>query len=106
MKKTTLFLALALPAISSPAGAADQVDPGVFFQSQNDGLAAIVTEIDALDELVEIVSRLPGERSEYVVNYARLKTDIRLIKNGVLEAIEQPRSAPRSYPPVNGDYLE
>ncbi len=106
MKTTILFIAVLLSAPVSAATELDKVDPSVFFHSQKDGLAAVITEINALNELVEIVSQLPAERGEYVVNFTRIKADIRMIRNGVIEAIDQPGSAPRSYPAVNGDYLE
>ncbi len=73
---------------------------------QADGLATVIQELDHMARLVDIVSRLPAEPGEYRVNYGRIQADIAAVRAGLVEALLQPHTAPRDFPPIHRDYLE
>lgn len=97
-------------AVPGPvAGVNDRGDPadmGLFFSTQNEGLAAVVRELDALAELVEIVSRLPMERGEFVIAFPLIQADLAALRAGLVEAIRKPTTAARVYPPLSTEYLQ
>ena len=85
-------------AIRAPALA-----PAVF-TSQTEGLAAVVRELDAVAELVEIVSRLPHPPGEFTVSFGRIHADLAAMRFGLVEAIRRPAAGPRD--PLSADYAE
>lgn len=73
---------------------------------QGDGMATLIQELDHFARLVDTVSRLPAEPGEYRVNFIRIQADIAAVRAGLVEALLQPHTAPRDYPPINSDYIE
>lgn len=73
---------------------------------QGDGMATLIQELDHFARLVDTVSRLPAEPGEYRVNFIRIQADIAAVRAGLVEALLQPHTAPRDYPPINRDYIE
>ena len=67
-------------------------------------LARIIHELEALDPLIgEAVSQAnPDARIRF--NYAWLRHDLVKIQQGLQEHIDAPRSEPRTFPPLRGDY--
>ena len=73
---------------------------------QGDGMATLIQELDHFARLVDTVSRLPAEPGEYRVNFVRIQADIAAVRAGLVEALLQPRTAPRDFPPINRAYIE
>lgn len=73
---------------------------------QGDGMATLIQELDHFARLVDTVSRLPAEPGENRVNFIRIQADIAAVRAGLVEALLQPHTAPRDYPPINRDYIE
>lgn len=97
------------PAIRGYAQAAPVTGPataGVYFDSQVEGLAAVVRELDAVTELVEIVSRLPQERGEFTISFSRIHADLAAMRAGLVEAIRKPTTAPRTWGSLGADYVQ
>ena len=69
-------------------------------------MATLVQELDHFARLVDTVSRMPAEPGEFRINYGRIQADIAAIRAGLIEALLQPHTAPRDFPPINRDYLE
>ncbi|WP_045227193.1 RAQPRD family integrative conjugative element protein [Methyloterricola oryzae] len=67
-------------------------------------LERLVGEIDALKPIMAEAEAkaLPGARVRF--NYKWLGRDLDLVKSGIREHIEAPRSEPRPFPPLSGDY--
>lgn len=73
---------------------------------QRDGLATVIQEVDAVMRLVDMVSRMPAEPADVQVNFTRIQADLSAVRAGLVEAVLQPRTAPRHWPPLNGNYRE
>lgn len=69
-------------------------------------LERLVTEIDALKPIMAqaAAKAMPGARVRF--NYQWLQRDLDLVKAGIREHIEAPRSDPRPFPPLSGDYRQ
>jgi len=87
-----------------PPGAPLRPAPWNGAGGQLDGLATVIQEVDAVIRLVDLVSRMPAQRGEVQVNYTRIQADLAAVRAGLVEAVLQPRTAPREWPPLNGDY--
>ncbi len=73
---------------------------------QLEGLVTVIQEVDAVIRLVDIVSRKPAEHTELRVNFRRIQADLATVRAGLVEAVLQPRTAPREWPELNADYRE
>ena len=67
-------------------------------------LARIIHELQAIDPLItEAASQAnPGARVRF--QYDWLRQDLDRIRLGIQEHIDAPRSEPRTFPPLRGDY--
>lgn len=65
---------------------------------QLEGLVAVVQEVDALMRLVDLVAQMPAQPGEVSVNFRRIQADLSAVRAGLLEAVLQPRTAPRDLP--------
>lgn len=86
-------------------GAMPAYAPAEYFSTQTEGLAAVVRDLDWLSDLVGIVSRMPHEPGEYVVDFSLIQADLAAMRAGLIEAIRKPTTAPRVYPPLSADYV-
>lgn len=73
---------------------------------QADGMATLVQELDHFARLVDTVSRMPPDPGEYRVNFTRIQADIAAVRAGLVEALLQPHTTPREFPPIQRDYLD
>jgi len=71
---------------------------------QLEGLVAVIQEVDAVIRLVDIVSKKPAGPSAVSVNFWRIQADLGAVRAGLVEAVMQPRTAPRDWPELNADY--
>ena len=72
--------------------------------SEQAALARITHELEAIESLIiEAASQVnPDARIRF--QYDWLRQDINRIRRGIEEHIDAPRSEPRTFPPLRGDY--
>ena len=87
-----LFLALnSLPTFASSATEAET-------------LARIDHELTALDALVQKAKLQADTEQRIQFDYQALEADLELVKQGIRRHVLSPRSQPRTYPALKGDY--
>lgn len=97
MKKAlTTFLLLASVTTTSHA-ASDE---------ESAALANFITELDALNEVIDESKRGADLSSEFTFDYPALQADLSLIRQGVLDYLQKARREPRELPPLSGEYRE
>lgn len=89
-----------------PPGAPLRPAPWNGAGGQLEGLVTVIQEVDAVIRLVDMVSRMPAQPGSMQVNYTRIQADLAAVRAGLVEAVLQPRTAPREWPPLGGDYRE
>jgi len=67
-------------------------------------LAKIVHELDALKPLISEAKSQSNPDTRIQFQYDWLALDIHRIKSGIEEHLIAPRTQPRSFPPLKGDY--
>ncbi len=67
-------------------------------------LAKIVRELDALKPLITEAKSQSNPDARIQFQYDWLVLDIYRIKSGIEEHLSAPRTQPRSFPPLKGDY--
>lgn len=67
-------------------------------------LARLAHEIAALDPLMREAERAADPDARIRFEYRWLRHDLKLIRAGIEEHLEAPRSEPRKVPPLLGDY--
>ncbi len=79
-----------------------------FVQADADGeraaLAKIIHELEALTPLIIEAKAQADFDRRIQFQYDWLELDIHRIKSGIEEHIVAPRTQPRSFPPLKGDY--
>lgn len=67
-------------------------------------LTRLVHEIEALEPLIAEAQARSNPDARIKFHYGWLRNDLAKVKLGVREHIEHPRSEPRTFPPLEGDY--
>ena len=67
-------------------------------------LARIIHELNALEPLIVEAASQANPDARIRFQYPWLKQDLDRIRLGIQEHIDVPRSEPRSFPPLRGDY--
>jgi len=67
-------------------------------------LAQLVRELEALEPLMNDAKAQANPDARIRFQYGWLKQDIDRIILGIREHIDAPRSEPRTFPPLKGDY--
>lgn len=67
-------------------------------------LARIIHELQAIDPLITEAASQTNPDARVRFQYGWLRQDLDRIRLGIQEHIDAPRSEPRSYPPLRGDY--
>ncbi len=67
-------------------------------------LAKIVHELDALNPLITEAKSQSNPDARIQFQYDWLALDIHRVKSGMEEHLTAPRTQPRSFPPLKGDY--
>ncbi|MCP4994741.1 MAG: conjugal transfer protein [Gammaproteobacteria bacterium] len=82
--------------------------PVLFAYADADGerevLARIVHEIEAIQPLINQAASQANPDARVRFQYDWLRQDLDRIKHGIQEHIDAPRSEPRTFPPLRGDY--
>jgi RAQPRD family integrative conjugative element protein len=82
--------------------------PAQFTLADADGeravLSRIIHEIQALDPLIFKAASQANPDARIRLQYDWLRQDLTRIRLGIQEHIDAPRSEPRAFPPLRGDY--
>lgn len=73
-------------------------------EGEKKALAHIIHELDALAPLIEEAQAQADKDRRIQFQYDWLALDINRIKSALHEHIAAPRTQPRSFPPLKGDY--
>ena len=84
---------------SSPAVFADT-------DAEREALARLIHEINAVAPLMEIAESQANPDARIRFRYDWLRQDLERIRAGFQEHIDAPRAAPRTFPPLRGDYRQ
>lgn len=71
---------------------------------EREALARIAHELDALDALIRKAESQAEPDARIRFRYDWLRHDLSRIQQGIQEHIDAPRSEPRTFPPLRGDY--
>jgi RAQPRD family integrative conjugative element protein len=94
--KVVTFVALAA-ALPLGAALADA-------DAEREALARIVHELERLEPLIRRAESQADPDARIRFRYDWLRQDLRRVRLGIQEHIEAPRSEPRTFPPLRGDY--
>ncbi|MBV2137085.1 MAG: RAQPRD family integrative conjugative element protein [Candidatus Thiodiazotropha sp. (ex Ctena orbiculata)] len=67
-------------------------------------LARIIHELQAIDPLITEAASQANPDARVRFQYEWLRQDLDRIRLGIQEHIDAPRSEPRTFPPLRGDY--
>ena len=67
-------------------------------------LARIIHELQAIDPLITEAASQANPYARVRFQYEWLRQDLDRIRLGIQEHIDAPRSEPRTFPPLRGDY--
>ena len=67
-------------------------------------LARVVHELDALEPLIREAESQASPDARIRFRYDWLRQDLSRLRQGIQEHIDVPRSEPRTFPPLRGDY--
>ena len=71
---------------------------------EREALARIINELEALEPLIGEAASQANPDARIRFRYEWLRQDLSRIRLGLQEHIDAPRSEPRSFPPLRGDY--
>ena len=82
------------------------VTPAAFANAdaEREALAKVIHEINALESLIKRAEANAEQDSRIRFRYDWLRQDLKQIKDGIQSHIDSPRTQPRSFPPLRGDY--
>jgi len=82
--------------------------PVQFVAADADGeraaLARIIHELEAIEPLITEAASQANPDARVRFKYDWLRQDLERIRLGIQEHIDAPRSEPRTFPPLRGDY--
>jgi len=88
------LLSTALPMQSAIADA----------DAEREALARIVHELNALETLIRKAESQAESDARIRFRYDWLRQDLSRMQQGIQEHIDAPRTEPRTFPPLRGDY--
>jgi len=71
---------------------------------EREALARIVHELEALEPLIRTAESQAQPDARIRFRYDWLRQDLSRVEQGIRDHIDAPRSEPRSFPPLRGDY--
>ena len=89
-----LAAALGLPPVLADADA------------ERAALAGIVHELEGLEPLIREAEAQARPEARIRMRYDWLRRDLARIRQGVRDHLDAPRSEPRTFPPLRGDYRQ
>ena len=97
--RITQLLVLGLLAILLPVQFAVADADG-----ERESLAQIIHELETIERLITEAASQANPDARIRFQYDWLRQDLIKIQNGVQAHIDAPRSEPRTFPPLRGDY--
>jgi RAQPRD family integrative conjugative element protein len=73
-------------------------------ESEHAALAQLTHELDALAPLIKKAQTQANPDARIRFQYSWLNNDLERMKTGIREHINAPRTYPRTFPPLKGDY--
>ena len=73
-------------------------------EGERAALARIIHELQAIDPLITEAASQANPDARVRFQYEWLRQDLDRIRLGIQEHIDAPRSEPRTFPPLRGDY--
>ena len=74
--------------------------------AEREALARLIHEIEALAPLIETAESQASPDTRIRFRYDWLRQDLERIRAGIQEHIDAPRTEPRIFPPLRGDYRQ
>ena len=74
--------------------------------AEREALARLIHEIEALAPLIETAESQASPDTRIRFRYDWLRQDLERIRAGIQEHIDAPRTEPRTFPPLRGDYRQ
>ena len=71
---------------------------------EREALARVAHELEALEPLIREAESQANLDARIRLRYDWLRQDLSRIRQGIQEHIDVPRSEPRTFPPLRGDY--
>lgn len=72
--------------------------------AEREALAHLIHEIEALEPLIAKAQSQASPDARIRFRYDWLRQDLARIRSGIKAHIEAPRTEPRTFPPLRGDY--
>ena len=73
-------------------------------EGEREALARIIHELETLEPLIREAASQANPDARIRFRYEWLRQDLSRIRLGLQEHIDTPRSEPRTFPPLRGDY--
>ena len=102
--KTTFRVLRNLVLVLGLVGAAAPVFADA--DAEREALARLIHEIEALAPLIETAESQASPDARIRFRYDWLRQDLERIRAGIQEHIDAPRTEPRTFPPLRGDYRQ
>lgn len=74
--------------------------------AEHAALSQIITELKALDELIDRAEKEADPTVRINFQYDWLRRDLKLVRRGVQDHLDTPSSVPREFEPLQGDYRQ
>lgn len=74
--------------------------------AEREALVRIIHEIEALASLIETAESQASPDTRIRFRYDWLRQDLEHLRAGIQEHIDAPRTEPRTFPPLRGDYRQ
>ena len=74
--------------------------------SERELLARLTFELEALNPIIDHAEAQANPDDRIRLRYDWLREDLRRVSSGIQAHIDAPRSEPRTFPPLRGDYRQ
>ncbi len=91
------IISLTIGLLITPALLADS-------NAERESLARILHELTVIEPLIKKAESQSEKPVRIQFRYDWLRQDLKQIKDGIQLHLDSPRSTPRTYPPLRGDY--
>lgn len=85
---------------------ADPAPHNPVMDSETQALGRVITELDALEEVIQQANDLAAPAQRYPFDYHQLRLDLATIRLGIETHLAMPRRPNRSVPPLRGSYRQ
>ena len=100
MRTYQLVAVVILASLFTPATVSADAD------AEREALARLIHELDALAPLIKSAETQANPDARIRFRYDWLRQDLDRIQSGIQAHIDAPRTEPRPFPPLRGDYRQ